>query len=47
MRPAADTTPLPQAVTPEQQRRIGKLVREGMSAKLARTEVLGKGWVEP
>jgi Bifunctional DNA primase/polymerase, N-terminal/AAA domain len=47
VRPAADTTPLTQAVTPEQQRRIGKLVREGMSAKLARTEVLGKGWVEP
>jgi hypothetical protein len=31
--------------TPEQQKRIRKLVREGMSEKLAREEVLGKGWV--
>jgi putative DNA primase/helicase len=33
--------------TPEQKRRIRKLVDEGMSAKLAREEVLGKAWVEP
>jgi putative DNA primase/helicase len=33
--------------TPEQEQRIRKLVREGMSEKLAREEVLGKGWVEP
>jgi hypothetical protein len=32
--------------TPEQKRRIRKLVDEGMSEKLAREEVLGKGWVE-
>jgi len=45
MRPAADTTTRTRNVTPEQQRRIRKLVREGMSTKLARTEVLG-GWEE-
>ena len=33
--------------TPEQVRRIRKLVQEGMSEKLAREEVLGRGWVEP
>jgi putative DNA primase/helicase len=33
--------------TPEQEQRIHKLVREGMSEKLAREAVLGKGWVEP
>ena len=33
--------------TPEQERRVRKLVDEGMSEKLAREEVLGKGWVEP
>jgi hypothetical protein len=33
--------------TPEQEQRIRKLVDEGMSEKLAREEVLGKGWVEP
>src|SRR5215217_14909 len=33
--------------TPEQEQRIRKLVSEGMSEKLAREEVLGKGWVEP
>src|SRR5215203_4776843 len=31
--------------TPEQEQRIHKLVREGMSEKLAREAVLGKGWV--
>src|SRR5215217_3532800 len=30
--------------TPEQTRRIRKLVREGMSERLAREQVLGKGW---
>ena len=33
--------------TPEQERRVRKLVDEGMSEKLAREEVLGEGWVEP
>jgi putative DNA primase/helicase len=33
--------------TPEQKRRICKLVDEGMSEKLAREEVLGNAWVEP
>jgi putative DNA primase/helicase len=33
--------------TPEQERRVRKLVDEGMSEKLARKEVLGEGWVEP
>src|SRR5215203_4517562 len=33
--------------TPEQERRVRKLVDEGMSEKLAREEVLGKAWVEP
>jgi P4 family phage/plasmid primase-like protien len=33
--------------TLEQLQRIRKLVREGMSEKAAREEVLGKGWVEP
>jgi putative DNA primase/helicase len=31
----------------EQLQRIRKLVREGMSERLAREQVLGKGWVEP
>jgi hypothetical protein len=34
-------------LTPKQVGRIGKLMREGMSEKLAHEEVLGKGWVEP
>ena len=33
--------------TPKLEQRIRKLVREGMSEKLAREEVIGKGWVEP
>jgi hypothetical protein len=33
--------------TLEQLQTIRKLIREGMSEKLAREEVLGKGWVEP
>jgi putative DNA primase/helicase len=33
--------------TREKERRVRKLVDEGMSEKLAREEVLGKGWVEP
>ena len=33
--------------TPKQEQRIHKLVREGMSEKQAREEVLGKGWVQP
>jgi putative DNA primase/helicase len=33
--------------TPKQEQRIHKLIREGMSEKLAREEVLGKGWVQP
>ena len=35
------------SVTIDEERRIRKLVREGMSEKLAREEVLGKGWVSP
>src|SRR5829696_2643463 len=31
--------------TPEREQRIRKLVGEGMSEKLAREEILGKGWV--
>jgi P4 family phage/plasmid primase-like protien len=34
-------------VSEGQLQRIRKLIREGMSEKLAREEVLGKGWVEP
>jgi len=34
-----------EAITPEQAERIRRLVEEGMSEKLAREEVLGKGWV--
>jgi hypothetical protein len=34
-------------LTPEQGGRIRKLMREGMSEKLAHEEVLGEGWVEP
>ena len=33
--------------TPEQVRRIRKLVQQGMSEPLAREEVLGNAWVEP
>src|SRR5215204_3580187 len=33
--------------TPEQERRVRKLVDEGMSEKQACEGVLGKGWVEP
>ena len=36
-----------ESATLEQLQRIRKLVREGMSERLAREEVLGKGWVEP
>jgi putative DNA primase/helicase len=36
-----------ESATVEQLQRIRKLVREGMSEKVAREEVLGKGWVEP
>jgi putative DNA primase/helicase len=35
------------SATLQQLQRIRKLVGEGMSEKLAREEVLGKGWVEP
>jgi hypothetical protein len=34
-------------VSEEQEQRIRKLVHEGMSERLAREAVLGKGWVEP
>jgi putative DNA primase/helicase len=36
-----------ESATVEQLRRIRELVRAGMSERLAREEVLGKGWVEP
>jgi putative DNA primase/helicase len=36
-----------EGATGEQLQRIRKLVREGMAERLAREEVLGKGWVEP
>jgi P4 family phage/plasmid primase-like protien len=36
-----------ESATVEQLQRIRNLVRQGMSEKLAREEVLGKGWVEP
>jgi hypothetical protein len=35
------------SATPAQVRRIRKLVHEGMSERLAREAILGKGWVEP
>jgi hypothetical protein len=35
------------SATPEQLRKIRKLVREGMAEGLAREEIRGKGWVEP
>jgi hypothetical protein len=47
MRPAAETSGPTGDITPEQQRRIRKLVQQGMSEKLACEEVFGKGWVEP
>jgi hypothetical protein len=34
-------------VSEEQERRINKLVYQGMAEKFAREEVLGEGWVEP
>jgi hypothetical protein len=34
-------------VSEEQEQRIRELVHEGMSERLAREAVLGKGWVEP
>ena len=43
MRPAADTSVPTGDITPEQQRRIRKLVQQGMSEKLACEEVFGKG----
>jgi hypothetical protein len=33
--------------TEDQERRISRLVGQGMREDLAREEVLGKGWVEP
>jgi len=36
-----------ESATVEQLQRIRNLVRQGMSERLAREEVLGKGWVEP
>jgi hypothetical protein len=36
-----------ESATAAQLQQIRKLTREGMSEKLAREEVLGKGWVEP
>jgi P4 family phage/plasmid primase-like protien len=36
-----------ESATLEQRQRIRELVQEGMSEKLAREDVLGKGWVEP
>jgi phage/plasmid-associated DNA primase len=33
--------------TPEQEQRIRKLVLEGMSERMAREQVMGKGWVAP
>jgi phage/plasmid-associated DNA primase len=49
----ADEDPLSSDLEPggsatlEQLRKIRKLVGEGMAEKLAREEILGKGWVEP
>jgi hypothetical protein len=36
----------PEGTSPEQERQIQRLVREGMSESIAREEVLGKGWVD-
>jgi phage/plasmid-associated DNA primase len=36
-----------ESATVEQLRRLRELVGDGMSERLAREEVLGKGWVEP
>jgi phage/plasmid-associated DNA primase len=33
--------------TPEQEQRIRKLLLEGMSERMAREQVMGKGWVAP
>ena len=49
----ADEDPLSSDLEPggsatlEQLREIRKLVREGMAERLAREEILGKGWVQP
>jgi Bifunctional DNA primase/polymerase, N-terminal/Primase C terminal 1 (PriCT-1)/AAA domain len=43
----ASVAPSTNELTGDQRRRIRKLIREGMSEKLACEEVLGKGWVEP
>jgi len=44
-RPLSDELEPGEGATLEQARRIRKLVEEGMSKRLAREEVLGKGWV--
>lgn len=43
---SADLAP-GESATVEQLQRIRKLVREGTSERIAREEVLGRGWVEP
>jgi putative DNA primase/helicase len=45
--PPSPTVEPGEGATLEQLQRIRKLVREGMAERLAREEVLGKGWVEP
>jgi hypothetical protein len=45
--PPSPTLEPGEGATLEQLQRIRKLVREGMAERLAREEVLGKGWVEP
>jgi hypothetical protein len=46
-RPLVDALEPGESATLEQLQRIRKLVQEGMAERLAREEVLGKGWVEP
>lgn len=46
-RPGSEDLTSGESATVEQLQRIRKLEQQGMSEKLAREEVLGKGWVEP
>jgi putative DNA primase/helicase len=45
--PDSEDSPPGESATIEQLQRIRNLVRQGMSEKIAREQVLGKGWVEP
>jgi putative DNA primase/helicase len=46
-KPVSEELASGESATVEQLQRIRKLVRDGMSDRIAREQVLGKGWVEP